>query len=210
MVILDLFCGAGGAGMGYHRAGWTVVGVDLSPQPRYPFEFHQADALKFSLEGFDAVHASPPCQAYSALNNGTWGNSSGHPQLIEPIRDRFKASGLPYVIENVPRSPLVDPVLLCGSMFGLGLDDPPGYLQRHRLFESSFPLSAPKRCDHRGQALGVYGHGRGGGPKKGRSLAADDARAIMEMPWASRDGVSQAIPPAYTEHIGRQIPVTVR
>jgi DNA (cytosine-5)-methyltransferase 1 len=207
MRLLDLFCGAGGAAMGYHRAGFEVVGVDVRPQPHYPFEFHQADALTYSLDGFDVVHASPPCQRWSALNNGTWGNARGHADLIGPVRERLIGLGVPYVIENVPGAPLRDPVLLCGSMFGLRIDGV-GYLRRHRLFESNVPV-AGGTCLHVGQALGVYGHGRGGGPLKGRSLAAADARTIMEIYWATRDGVAQAIPPAYTEHIGKSIQVAL-
>jgi DNA (cytosine-5)-methyltransferase 1 len=201
--------------MGYHRAGFDVVGVDVVDQLRYPFAFMRLDALELlTLPGLagvvDVIHASPPCQRFSALNNGTWGNADGHPDLIGPVRERLEALGLPWVIENVPGSPLRSPVILCGSMFSLRLNDPPGYLQRHRLFESSVSLEAPSPCSHVGQALGVYGHGRGGGPLKGRSLAADDARALMGMPWASRDGVSQAIPPAYTEHVGRQLLEAIR
>ena len=113
MRLLDLFCGAGGAAMGYHRAGFEVVGIDIAPQPNYPFEFVQADAMEFPLDGFDAIHASPPCQAYTALATGK------HPRLIEPMRERLASSGVPWVIENVVGAPLRQPVLLCGSMFGL-------------------------------------------------------------------------------------------
>jgi DNA (cytosine-5)-methyltransferase 1 len=205
-VLLDLFCGEGGASMGYARAGFRLVGVDIKPRPRYPYEFHQADALTFPLEGFEAIHASPPCQRFSALNNGTWGSAEGHPDLIDAVRERLGGTGVPWVIENVPQAPLRYPLMLCGSMFGLSLPaDFPNYLRRHRCFESSEPLRAPGPCRHTGKALGVYGHGQGGGPLKGRSLAAHDARAIMGMPWANRDGCSQAIPPAYTEWIGRQL-----
>lgn len=187
--------------MGYHRAGFEVVGVDLAPQPHYPFEFHLGDALTWPLEGFDAIHASPPCQHYSALNNGRWGNADGHPDLVAVVRERLR--GRVHVIENVPGSPLLDPILLCGSMFGLGLDE--FQLRRHRLFESSLRLDRSMTCEHEGRALGVYGHGRGGGPHRGRTADAAQGRAIMGMPWATRDGVSQAIPPAYTEWIGKQL-----
>lgn len=209
--MLDLFCKAGGAAWGYHLAGWDVYGVDIEPQPHYPFPFLQADALTVSLAGFDAIHASPPCQHYSALNNGVWGNAAGHPDLIALTRNRLQVSGLPYVIENVPGSPLLNPTILCGSMFNLRLplarvaaDEyiTNGYLQRHRLFEHNFPLPAPPPCRHEGRVLGVYGHGRGGATFRGRTLGAADARAIMQMPWASRDEVAQAVPPAYTEWIG--------
>jgi DNA (cytosine-5)-methyltransferase 1 len=202
-LLLDLFCGAGGAAMGYHRAGFEVVGVDVRPQPHFPFEFHQADALTFPFDGFDAIHASPPCQRFSTLNNGTWGNASGHPDLIAPIRERLIETRTWYVIENVPRAPLRDPVLLCGTMFGLAIEE--GSLRRHRLFETNWPLEAPPHPRHEGPTMGVYGHGRGGGPMRGRSANADQARRLMDMPWSNRDGLSQAIPPAYTEWIGRQL-----
>lgn len=143
--LLDLFCGAGGAAMGYHRAGFEVVGVDIKPQPNYPFEFH----------------------------------------------------------ENVQGSPLRASLLLCGSMFALRLGD--GYLRRHRFFESNVLVLSPQPCCHEGRAWGVYGHGAKDGKIGGRALAADDARKIMDMPWASRDGVAQAIPPAYTEYIGTRL-----
>jgi DNA (cytosine-5)-methyltransferase 1 len=205
--ILDLYCREGGASEGYYRAGFEVAGVDLRVFRRYPFRAYAAEAVWFldhiDLSDFDAIHTSPPCQRYSALNNGTWGNASGHPALIEPTREALVRSGLPYVIENVPGSPLISPTILCGSMFGRRLNG--GYLKRHRLFEANFPLPAPPPCAHSGQALGVYGHGRGGGPSRGRSLAADDARAIMDMPWASRDGLSQAVPPAYTQWVGQAL-----
>lgn len=210
MRILDLFCGSGGAGMGYYHAGFRVAGVDIVRQPRYPFRFWQAECLHWLetfmedvIEDIDAIHASPPCQHFSSLNNGTWGNADGHPDLIAPTRALLEATGLPYVIENVPGSPLIRPTRLCGSMFGLEIEE--GYLQRHRLFETNWPLEAPGPCRHDGQAIGVYGHGRGGGPSRGRSANADQARRLMQMPWANRDGCSQAIPPAYTEYIGRQL-----
>ena len=117
--LLDLGCKAGGASRGYHNAGWEVVGVDISPQPRYPFEFHQADMLTFPLDGFDAYHASPPCQTWSAYRRRGSGVGDGYPDLIEPMRERLAATGKPYVIENIPGSPLRDWVQLCGSSFWL-------------------------------------------------------------------------------------------
>ena len=213
--LLDLFCGAGGAAMGYHRAGFEVVGVDINPQPRYPFEFHQTDALTFPLDGFDVIHASPPCQRYSAATavNGT-GNR--HPALIGATRRRI--CGLPYVIENVPRSPLHNPVLVCGVVLGLWLGR--YVLRRHRLFESNLPIEGTG-CGCRigrkrvGVTLGVYGGGPtekarclksknpgGGRPQK---ATVEQAREIMGMPWALKRELNEAIPPAYTEWIGRQI-----
>src|SRR5690348_13600467 len=142
--LLDLFCGAGGAAMGYHRAGFDVVGVDIKPQPRYPFEFHQGDALDptyrdpwfepWWIDTFNAIHASPPCQAYTKARKL---QGKEHPDLIGPTRELLKATGLPYVIENVPGAPLVDPVVLEGQMFeGLAT-------QRARWFETNWPLEVP-------------------------------------------------------------------
>jgi hypothetical protein len=127
--LLDLFCGAGGAGVGYHRAGFEVVGVDIEPQPNFPFEFVQADAMTYPLDGFDAIHASPPCQAYS-LASGYQGKGARakYPELVGPTRDLLVQTGLPWVIENVPNAPIRKDLLLCGEMFGLRL-------HRHRIFE---------------------------------------------------------------------------
>ncbi len=208
-LLLDLFCGAGGAAMGYHRAGFRVVGVDIKPQPHYPFMFIQADATKFpykskgafALAGFDVIHASPPCQAYSVSTP----DKSKHPDLAGRVREILAASMLPYVIENVPGAPLRDYVVLCGSSFGLRV-------RRHRLFETNFPLLAPP-CNHRDQGtpVGVYGGGTGKGQKRGRKvMSSTEAVQVMGMPWATRKEVTQAIPPAYTEFIGSQLMVYLR
>lgn len=212
--LLDLFCGAGGAGMGYHRAGFDVVGVDIDPQPRYPFEFHQADAMTYPLEGFDVIHASPPCQAYSITKHT---HSKAHPDLVAPTRERLQ--GRVYVMENVVGAPLLNPVTLCGASFGLtAIDDDgtPLVLRRHRLFESNMLLLAPPcECGNykaRGFAIGgVYSggssdkhhaqHVRHGGYTPSKRVRAE----LMGMPWATLHGLSQAIPPAYTEFIGRQL-----
>src|SRR5688500_4187308 len=121
MRLLDLFCGAGGCSEGYHRAGFEVVGVDLKAQKNYPFEFIQADALDYPLDGFDVIHASPPCQAYSVLRRAN--PDAEYADLIEPTRAKLQASGLPWIIENVPGAPLAQSITLCGSMFGLGAGD---------------------------------------------------------------------------------------
>lgn len=202
--LLDLFCGAGGAAMGYHRAGFEVVGVDIKPQPHYPFEFHQADALTFSLNGFDAVHASPPCQSWTAYRRKGHGVGDGYPQLIERIRERLAPTLLSYVIENVEgaRGHLIDPVRLCGSSFGLDV-------RRHRYFETDWTLTAPP-CDHAWQTprfppatnrtnlrrtveVGVW------------RIPLDVQRKAMGIDWMTLPELSEAIPPAYTEHIGRQL-----
>jgi DNA (cytosine-5)-methyltransferase 1 len=224
--LLDLFCCAGGAGMGYHRAGFDVVGVDIAPQPHYPFEFHQGDALDvlhillaggsitfsngetLSLSDFAAVHASPPCQAYSDLRHA-W-NAGVHPELIEPTRDALELTGLPWVIENVEGAPLHNPTILCGSMFGLGI---PGYqLRRHRQFETSDGVfGLIPGCHHSGPVVGVYGdhlrsrgHWRKGAdfPGQDKVLLAGEALGIDWMNWHE---LSQSIPPAYTEFIGAQL-----
>lgn len=206
--LLDLYCGAGGAGMGYSLAGFDVIGVDLHPQPRYPFDFVQADALDIEayaeLVGrIDAVHASPPCQAYTragALRT----NRADHPRLIEPTRALLRALGLPYVIENVPGAPLLDPVQLCGTSFGLGGD---GWeLQRHRLFETSFHARGTA-CAHRLPAISIVGHGATKATRErlGRNPRIAEKRAAMGIKWTNRDELSEAIPPAYTNHIGRQL-----
>lgn len=203
MKVLDLFCGAGGASVGYHRAGFEVVGVDINPQPRYPFEFHQADAMTYPLEGFDAIHASPPCQRYSSMTK-KWGRESAHPDLVEPMRARLAALGIPYVIENVAGAPLLAPMMLCGSMFGLGAQ---GYqLQRHRLFESNVTMFAPASCAHVGQPLPVYGHAGGRSKRDGLKFPGTDAwREGMGIDWMTGKELAESIPPAYTEYVGRHL-----
>jgi DNA (cytosine-5)-methyltransferase 1 len=182
--------------MGYHRAGFEVVGVDINPQPNYPFEFHQADALIWPLEGFDAIHASPPCQAFSDLRHRTDGE---YPDLVAATRERLLLTGVPYVIENVEGAPLINPVRLCGSAFGLGANG--RQLRRHRLFESNVPIMVPS-CQHRGQPVGVYGTGGGGQMTRGYKGTPEEYREAMEIDWATRAEIAQAIPPIYAEFIG--------
>ena len=208
-VLLDLFCGAGGAAMGYHRAGFDVVGVDIRPQPHYPFRFIQADAMTFPLDGYDAIHASPPCQYYSLAAKYQRNRGKVYPDLIPPVRERLSASGLPWVMENVEGAPLINPVMLCGSMFGLGV-------RRHRLFESpalsrSLVFTAAA-CRHDRIFLCVTGHGTPSWvrEKLGRCQTAAESRAAMGIEWMNRDELSQAIPPAYTEWLGRQLIEIVR
>lgn len=201
--LLDLFCGAGGAGVGYSRAGFEVVGVDITEQPHYPFEFHRADALAFPLTGFDVIHASPPCQAYSiSRNNGCHANA---PDLVPAVLKRLRGSGLSWIVENVPGSPLPSAVQLCGASFGLGVASLD--LSRHRWFATSFGLLAPP-CQHRrGSTVGVYGNGTNSWHRRklGRCLAVSELRAAMRIDWMSRRELSQSIPPAYTEWIGRRL-----
>lgn len=208
--LLDLFCGAGGAAMGYHRAGFDVVGVDIRPQPNYPFPFIQADAMTFPLEfdDFDLIHASPPCQAYSRANRlRDAQGSKAAPlalDLIEPLRDRLVDRGLPYVIENVPGAPLLYPVTLCGSMFGL--EDEGRQLRRHRGFESSEYLTAPGPCQHRGKPLGVYHVPNDSIPHGGQTVRdLAQGKRLMGIDWMTWDELKESLPPVYTEHIGRAL-----
>lgn len=214
--LLDLFSCAGGAAVGYHRAGFDVVGVDLHPQPRYPFQFIQANCLDLTLDflrSFDAIHASPPCQGYSAMRHAP--GAKGAPLLIDQVRAMLVASGRPWIIENVEdaRWAMLDPIVLCGSMFRLGAQG--CRTQRHRLFESSIDISAPKPCDHDARpVIGVYGgHARkraaaagGRGTRDvwegGHKSAASEALGID---WMTLGQMSEAIPPAYTEHLGLQL-----
>ena len=207
--LLDLFCCAGGAGEGYRRAGFDVTGVDIEAQPNNPHRFVQGDALEY-LEAhgheYAAIHASPPCQGYSNLKAMHPGKE--YPMLIEPVRELLKRIGKPYVIENVPGAPLQEysdlfgnhGVVLCGSMFGLGVAR--GFLRRHRIFETSFALPQPE-CNHRGPAVGVYGHG--GHTGKHWMLYREEAAAAMKIDWMNRDEMCQAIPPDYTNYIGRYL-----
>ena len=226
--LLDLFCGAGGASMGYHRAGFEVVlGVDIKPQPHYPFEFHQADALTYPLEGFDAYHASPPCQKFSVMTNGRWQDRvPNHPDLIQPTRERLVANGKPFVIENVPGAKhlLINPIMLCGTAFNLGTKQG-NQLRRHRYFELSFPFNDfLPQCQHNtGSVIGVYGGGQhplrrkpatigvwghAGGSSKRDGLVqfgTDARREAMGIDWMTGNELSEAIPPAYTEYIGKYL-----
>lgn len=203
--LLDLFCGAGGAAAGYLRAGFEVTGVDLDDQPNYPGEFIKADALTFDLAGYDVYHASPPCQKWSVATPVRNGLKSSYPDYIPTIRNRFIATGRPYVIENVCGAPLVNPVVLCGSMFGLKI-------RRHRAFECYPVIWWPPMADgcrrYAGVAKGVYSFGRGNRiiSVAGHNYRAADGYAAMGIDWmTSREELNQAIPPAYTEWIGRII-----
>ena len=204
--LLDLFCGAGGAAMGYHQAGFDeIVGVDINPQPRYPFEFVQADALEYVAEHgheFDAIHASPPCQRYSVVRRAGYLN---HPDLYAPTRDLLLRSGVPWIIENVIGAPYGYGFVLCGSMFNL-------VVRRHRNFETSWLHLMGLRCDHakQGKAITVAGHASrkdGGVSPSGHSWKGFHHLwpQYMEMPWATPQECGQAIPPAYTEYIGKEL-----
>lgn len=171
--------------MGYWRAGFDVVGVDLKPQRNYPFEFHQADALTFPLDGFDAYHASPPCQLFSRVTECRPGLAERHIGVIAPTRTRLERTGKPYVIENVMWAPIRPDLLLCGAMFGYRL-------YRHRLFESNVPIEEPEHPVHQGPGTPVHGH-----------MEPTAARQAMAISWTTRYELAQAIPPYFTEYIGK-------
>lgn len=200
--LLDLFCGAGGAAMGYHRAGFEVVGVDVKPQPRYPFEFHQGDAMTWPLEGFDAIHASPPCQRYSVATVFHPGRQAEHPDLVDPCRERLQSAGVPYAIENVMGAPLRNALMLCGTMF-------PGLkVYRHRLFETCPPIYFPPFHNphlYRPTEVGRRVAEHGWMTVAGHFSGADAAGKAMGIDWMNRAELAQAIPPAYTEFIGKQL-----
>lgn len=221
--LLDLFCGAGGCTKGYQEAGFEVVGIDIEPQPNYCGErFIQEDALdplRFNAEepgylasGYDAIHASPPCQAFTKYHNA--GTVGEHPDLIAPVRELLQATGLPYVIENVEGAPLIDPVLICGSMF-----DPPMDIRRHRLFEANWGLEAPSwPCRHKLQGADRFPGGRSRartGSSRGLvrgtieigawDIPLQRQQEAMGIDWMTLPELSQAIPPTYTEDIGRQL-----
>jgi DNA (cytosine-5)-methyltransferase 1 len=195
---LDLFCGAGGASMGLYLAGYEVTGVDLHPQPNYPFTFIQADALEFPLEGYDLIWASPPCQMYSQAQKI---QGRVHPDLVGPVRERLKKTGTPYIIENVIGSPLINPVMLCGAMF------PELNVYRHRLFECSFPVEAPPKCDHKQKQTKM-----GRPPQPGERMqiignwsGIEEGKKAMGIDWMNRNEMSEAIPPAYAKWIVEQL-----
>ena len=205
--LLDLFCGAGGAAVGYHQMGFEVVGVDIAPQPNFPFEFIEADALSLDadyLRSFDAIHASPPCQPYSDLAARN-GNADDWPRLIEPVRTLLKATGKPYVIENVEGAPLIDYVVLCGTMF-------PGLrVLRHRLIETNFAIHPPRHgkhplvhtLDRRKAHYGTtndmldFVQVTGGG-----NCSVEAARDAMGIDWMTKKELNESIPPAYSRFIG--------
>lgn len=208
--LLDLFCCAGGAAAGYSDAGFEVVGVDIKPQPNYPFKLIQSDVLSLDtafLTTFNAIHASPPCQSYSDLAKRN-GNADAWPRLIDPVRSMLALSGLPYVIENVEGAPLRDPVMLCGTMFK------ELRVLRHRLFEANFTILTPKHGPHpkvhtfdkRKSHFGKTNDMRdfvqvtGGG---NCTIAA--ARDAMGIDWMTKNELNEAVPPAYTRFLGKQL-----
>lgn len=228
-LLLDLYCGAGGAAKGYHDAGFDIIGVDSKPQPRYPYKFLQVDVMElmevlisglwvytrdsdpFSvcLDDFSAIHASPPCQSYTKMRFSNPHLIGTYPDLVEETRELLVKSGLPYVIENVMGAPLIEPVKLCGSQFNLTtVWEPHGKvgLRRHRLFETNFPLPDAGSHDHSYRAVPVYGHGSGNSKSRlaGRGCARAQ-REVMGIDWMKRDELDQAIPPAMTRYVGEHL-----
>jgi DNA (cytosine-5)-methyltransferase 1 len=213
--LLDLFCGAGGAAMGYHRAGFEVVGVDIAFQKHYPFEFHQADALEYVAEHgheFDAIHASPPCQAYSRLRHLPWLKDREYWDSLPPTLAALRAQSLPWVVENVEDAPLPGAIVLCGVMFNLSV-------YRHRKFLSPEFLFQPDHHKHQhtiaaGHASMAkrYAESHVAGFREasrasvaGHATGARKTGELMGIDWMTRDELAQAIPPAYSEWIGSQL-----
>jgi len=208
-LLLDLFCAAGGASAGYDSAGFDIIGVDHEPQPHYPFQFVQCDVFEFLAQGLPAgvkvIHASPPCQLFTQASHIQ--GAGKHVNLIPETRTWLRALGLPYVIENVPGAPLIRPDMICGRALGLGV-------KRHRLFECTIRLETPP-CPpgHPGEWYSVFGRSvRARGASihdREPTIGIDVGRRAMGITWMNRAELSQAVPPAYTELIGRQLMKTL-
>lgn len=216
-LLLDLFCCEGGASAGYVRAGFDVLGIDITPQPRYPYRFLQADALgllswlidSHAIRQFAAIHASPPCQRYSTLKSMT---THQYADLLAPTRELLMTSGLPWILENVATAPMHQGIEICGTALGLNV-------RRHRRFDSSHLLYGPGMCRHNPDNVNVYGHGawnyrpRSDDPRikhwtrktQQCPLPVAAAKEAFEASWMTQHGLAECIPPAYTEFLGRQL-----
>ncbi len=197
--LLDLCCCAGGGAVGYHRAGFEVVGVDIEDQPNYPFEFWRMDALRLTYEQlltFDAIHASPPCQSYTTITSSARRRGVTYPDIYRQVKTMLVATGKPYIIENVPGSPARNCIKLCGTQFGLRVF-------RHRLFESNFALQLPDiPCTCKKVYIGQSGYVT----VAGSSSTKSEGLAAMKIDWPMlKDELNEAIPPAFTEFVGRQM-----
>lgn len=206
MKLLDLFCGGGGASMGYHKAGFDVTGIDLKHGRRYPFNYIKGNVRDYLnkefLSGFDVIAASPPCQTHSSTKHlrNAQGRTTSKIDMIEEVRNALIASGKKYVIENVPNAPLINPIQVCGSAFGLKV-------RRHRLFESNVNLVGTN-CHHKqqGKPIGVYGSMRDEIPNGGHTAKTmTEANEAMGIDWLIWGELKEAIPPAYTHFIGQQL-----
>jgi DNA (cytosine-5)-methyltransferase 1 len=200
MKALDLFCGAGGASMGLHRAGFEVTGIDIKHQPRYPFQFIQGDAMEASLDGYDLVWASPPCQRYTMAQNAAK-NANAHPDLIPATRAKLEEFGGPWIMENVVGAPLRNPAIICGLSLGLKV-------KRHRLFESNLLLLTPPCPRHDQNYFVIFGQevrSRRTGDAAGRKNKIAEGRKAMGIDWMTRAELSEAIPPAYSELLAKQV-----
>ena len=210
MKLLDLFCGAGGASVGYHRAGFEVTGIDLKHGKRYPYQYIRGDVMDYIhdvdfMRSFDVIHASPPCQTFSSTKHlrNAQGRTTDKQDLIEPVRSALIAASVPYVIENVMGAPLINPVTLCGSAFGLKV-------RRHRLFESSEQLTGTT-CSHneQGRPIGIYGSMRDEIPNGGRTAKTmQEANKAMGIEWMIWGELVESIPPVYAQYIGEQLCAT--
>jgi DNA (cytosine-5)-methyltransferase 1 len=217
--MLDLFCGAGGSAVGYHRAFTAagldvdITGVDVAPQPHYPFAMRVADAMTFPLRGYDFIHASPPCQEHTTGSAPAKAKGKVYETgwMLGAMRQRLYRLSVPWILENVNNAPMRHPVMLCGSMFGLRVI-------RHRLFDSSHLLYPPSGCHHTKDMVGVYGNHvyaigtysdkwkpRKSGRRRPAEYPLSVANAAMGIDWMNWTEIRQAIPPAYTEWLGAQI-----
>lgn len=208
MILLDLFCGEGGAAVGYHKAGFDIIGVDIKPQPKYPFKFIQANALypPIDFSKIDAIHASPPCQHFTRYKRSTKDIESRYENLLEPTRSLLRSIGKPFIIENVEDAPLIEPIMLCGSMFNLDV-------RRHRLFETNWLLMG-QRCNHKVWTERKYPPANNRTNKRytceigAWRIPVEVQKAAMGIDKdhkVTQRGISEAIPPAYTEYIGQQL-----
>lgn len=215
-ILVDLFCKAGGSSRGYVEAGFFVVGVDIEDQPNYPYPFYRGDAFHMldkllALLPVAAIAASPPCQAYSKLTPMEF--KASRPDLVGPTRALLQETGLPFVMENVELAPLAFPTMLCGTVFGLGVDviEDDGttawhQLQRHRYFESNLALFSPGPCKHAGRVVGVYGKPGGYDRRRGKKLhSTEQWAAAMGIDWMSAAELAQSVPPAFTRFLGQQV-----
>ena len=209
--LLDLCCGAGGAARGYHDAGFDdITGVDIEPQPHYPYKFIQGDALDYCRQHgheYDVIHASPPCQTYSLLAFAPHRDMSSYPALVAEFRELLVSIGKPYVIENVPTAPLGNPIVLCGTMFGLPI-------HRHRAFECNPPVYfLPAGCNGArvkpigsGKRLGqYYGADAAMVTVAGHLFSRESGSRAMGIDWMTRDELAESVPPVFTEYVGQQL-----